>query len=261
MKMQRSISLFTVLALSFFGVACSDSTSPNADTATATLSFSVPQAQAQAQASIGGPQGVLEQNDGQNTLTLTSVQMVIREIELHREFSVCDDSFLGDNDECEEFETGPFLAELPLDGTMATSFSVVVPDGTYDQVDFTIHKPSDDVRDVDFLLANPDFDGVSIRVEGSFNGEAFVFLQDLNEEQEIALLPPVTVDATTSAINVTLEIDVETWFVNGDGFLINPVSANVGNDLEGLVEENIKNSIDAFKDDDRDGVDDDDPIV
>lgn len=257
MKFQRSIHLLTALALSSFGAACSDSTSPGTETASVSLSFFVPQAPP-AQVLFDGPQGAITQGDGLNTLTLTRVAMVVREIELHREFAVCDDSFLGDSDECEEFETGPFLAELPLDGTMTTAFSVVVPDGTYDQVDFTIHKPSDDLRDVEFLLANPDFDGVSIRVEGTYNGEPFLFLQDLNEEQEIALLPPVTVDATTDAINVTLAIDVSNWFVNQDGTLIDPVTANVGNDLEGVVEENIKLSIDAFEDDDRDGVSDDD---
>lgn len=258
MKMQRTINLLTVLALSAFGAACSDSTSPNADTASVSLSFFVPQAPP-AQALLSGPQGAITQGDGLNTLTLSRVAMVVREIELKRQFELCDDSL---DDVCEEFEVGPFLAELPLDGTMATSFSIVVPEATYDEIEFDIHMPTDGaVEDNEFLIAHPDFDGVSIRVEGTYNGEPFVFLQDLNEHQERAFSPLLVIDETTNAINVTLSIDVSNWFVNTDGTLIDPVSANKGNEFEGFVEENIKNSIDAFEDDDRDGVSDDDVIL
>lgn len=37
------------------------------------------------------------------------------------------------------------------------------------------------------------------------------------------------------------------------GSLVDPESANKGRENENVVENNIKNSIDAFRDDDRDG--------
>lgn len=143
MKTQRSINLLTVLALSFFGAACSDSdsTGPDAGTASVTLSFSVPQAPGQAL--IGGPPGAMDQSDQfGNTLTLTSVQLVIREIELKREFELCDDDL---DDACEEFEVGPFMADLVLQGTgplLSTPFSIVIPDARYDEIEFDIHMPT-----------------------------------------------------------------------------------------------------------------------
>lgn len=143
MKTQRSINLLTVLALSFFGAVCSDSnsTGPDAGTASVTLSFSVPQAPGQAL--IGGPPGAMDQSDQfGNTLTLTSVQLVIREIELKREFELCDDDL---DDACEEFEVGPFMADLVLQGTgplLSTPFSIVIPDARYDEIEFDIHMPT-----------------------------------------------------------------------------------------------------------------------
>lgn len=262
MKIQGSGNLVATLALSMFAAACSDSTSlsPIAETGSVSLSFFVPQGTG-GQASIGGPQGAITQDVGDDVLTIDRVAMVVREIELKRQFEICEDDSSGDNDDCEEFEVGPFLAELPLDGSMATTFSIVVPDGVYDELEFEIHKPDDDsVEDLDFLVDHPEFKGVSIRVEGTFNGEAFVFLQDLNEDQEMNLNPPLEVPGVDGPgpINLTLSVDVSTWFVNADGSLIDPESANHGNDLEDVVEENIENSIDAFEDDDRDGDDDDD---
>lgn len=258
MKMERAQCLATVLALSLFGVACGDSTGPNAETASVSLSISVPQAAA-APVSIGGPFAVITQDDGENTLVISRAAVIVREIQLHRQGAVCMDSTSGDDDDCEEFEVGPFLTELPVDGTVRNAFSVVAPAGVYDRVDFKVHKPDDDTpSDLEFLNAHPEFVGVSVRVEGTFNGTDFVFLQDLNEEQEISLIPAIVVDETTEFVNVTLEIDVATWFMNGST-LIDPVSANKGNEFEALVEANIQNSIDAFEDNDRDGVDDDDP--
>ncbi len=262
MKIPRSINLRSVLALSILGVACSDSASlgPNAETAAVSLSFFVPQAPAAA-VSFDGPQGVITQNVDGDVLVIDRVQMVVREIELKRQFEICEDDSSGDNDDCEEFEVGPFLADLPLDGSTAMSFSIVVPDGVYDELEFEIHKPEDDSsEDIEFLLDHPEFKDVSIRVEGTFNGEAFLFLQDLNEDQEMNLNPALEVPGMDGPgpINLTLSVDVSTWFVNVDGSLIDPESANKGNEFESLVEDNIENSIDVFGDDDRDGDDDSD---
>ncbi|MGH7753399.1 MAG: hypothetical protein ACREN5_11350, partial [Gemmatimonadales bacterium] len=57
--------------------------------------------------------------------------------------------------------------------------------------------------------------------------------------------------------NVTLRLDVSRWFVNGGGTaLVDPATANEGQANENLVRDNIRASIDAFRDDDADGLDD-----
>jgi hypothetical protein len=62
--------------------------------------------------------------------------------------------------------------------------------------------------------------------------------------------------AEGSATNVTLRLDVARWFVSGTA-LVDPATANKGGLNENLVRDNIRASIDAFRDDDRDGHDDD----
>lgn len=230
--------------------ACGDgSTGPQNDSpSSVSLSLSVPQ--------VGGGQAAaaaLVQTDGTNTLVLDRVAIVFREIELERQFDDCD-AMIGTADECEKFEVGPRLYELPLNGGLQTVGNVAVPAGSYDEVEFDIHKPSQgSADDAAFVQANPDFAEVSIRVEGTFNGEAFVLLQDLMEKQERDLSPVLVVEAGMAPSNLTLEMDILTWFRDGTGLLVDPDSANKGGENENLVEANIKASIDAYKDNDRNG--------
>jgi hypothetical protein len=200
---------------------------------------------------------VVTQTDGTNTLVLTRVAVVLRELELERAFAGdCEDSTVQGSDDCEEFEVGPLLLELPLDQAIAHVVSIDIPPDTYDEIEFDIHKPESE-GDQAFLDLHPDFEGVSIRVEGSFNGEDFVFLQDLDEEQEIELPEPLVIGEGAEPANLTLQMDVSTWFTTSTGSLVDPRTANKGGENEGLIEHNIKQSIEAFEDDDEDGERDD----
>jgi hypothetical protein len=137
--------------------------------------------------------------------------------------------------------------------------AIQVPAGLYDELEFEIEKPDDDTPDEEaFLQEHPEFEDVSIRVEGTFDGEPFLFLQDADEEQELDLDPPLAIEGDGAPTNVTLRMDVSTWFVRGDGTLIDPATANEGGPNESEVEQNIQDSIEAFEDDDRDNDDDHD---
>ena len=131
------------------------------------------------------------------------------------------------------------------------------PKGFIKELEFDVHKVGGE-EDIDFVNAHPAFDGISIRVEGTFNDVSFVFTQDLDEEQEIEFDSPIEISADTGVTNITLHLDLSTWFVTNTGVLVDPAMANDGGAYEGLVEENIKNSIDVFEDDDHDGHDDSD---
>ena len=77
---------------------------------------------------------------------------------------------------CEDFEIGPVLIDLPLDGSTSTSLSVAVDPGTYDEVEFDIRKVSgDDPEDATFLTANPTMEGKSIAVVGTYNGVGYTY--------------------------------------------------------------------------------------
>jgi hypothetical protein len=56
--------------------------------------------------------------------------------------------------------------------------------------------------------------------------------------------------------NVTLQVDVTTWFLDENLDLIDPSTASTGGPNESVVEENIQNSLHLYEDEDRDGDDD-----
>jgi hypothetical protein len=220
------------------------------------LSIAVATAGAASMSTSRGALFDIVQNDGASELVIQRVAMVLREIELERQFDDdCDDHISGEDDDCEEFSTGPMILELPMDGSVDHVVTLGnVPADTYDEIEFEIHKPEDDTaEDREFIRNNPDFERVSIRVEGTFDGETFVYVTDLNEDQEYALVPPLEVAENTGPVNLTLSINVTTWFVTSGGSLIDPTSANKGGPNESLVEDNIERSIEIFEDHDRDG--------
>ena len=220
----------------------------------------------------GGPQLVgdpVEYTDGTNTLVITKVEMVVKEVELKlasgdgacgdhssdSDNSLSSDDSLDTDEDCEELESGPYLLDLPLSVGATSVVTVDVVPGTYNEFEFKIHKPEDDDSNAAFLAAHPDFEGISIRVTGTWNGAAFTFTSDLNAEQETEIVPPLVVTETGTA-DFTLFIDLGTWFRDSGNMLIDPSSANKGGANEDVVKNNIENSFQSFEDEDHDGEDD-----
>ena len=261
---QRWLSIGVPL-VTLLGAACTDSTDGRVSLALTSRAGSAAPLGSAAAFSARSP-AVATAGDstvitlGNDTIVIRSVEIVLREIELKRVEAVNCDSVRG-NDDCEEFETGAVLVALPL-GTAATAtvVSVNAPAGMYDELEFEIHKP-DEISDAAFIAAHPTFANVSIRVSGTYSQAGtrtdFTFTSDLNADQEILLSPPVTVIDGAST-NVTLRLDLATWFLNAGGTaLVNPATANKGQTNENVVRDRIEASIDAFRDNDRDGHDDD----
>lgn len=203
--------------------------------------------------------------DGTNTLVIDYAALVLSEIELEGALDECavgfddDDDF--DDDDCEEFEAGPILLELPLDGSVDRVLEVFVAPGTYDELEFELDAPDDDdPREQDFLAQYPEYDDVSVRVEGTWNGTPFVFVQEVDAEQETELSEPLIVTEGSQTRNLTLRLDMSSWFVDGSGNLIDPSTALADGPNEEIVEDNIERSFEAFEDDDEDGEDDDDEL-
>src|SRR5262249_45868592 len=138
------------------------------------------------------------------------------------------------------------------------SFTVAIDTGTFDRLFIHIHKPEngDTPGAAAFLAAHPEFVGASLRAVGTFNGTPFVYTSDLNAVQQMALVPPLAVTDSSTAVSVTIKVDVTTWFANGSGGLVNPATALKGGANENLVRDNIRDSFHAFRDDDCDGRDD-----
>ncbi len=244
--------VLTALGVAAVAAACSTGTGPGGPTAS--LSFTTKPGGAPAFSSVAALDDTII--SGSDVLIITKAQIVLRQVELKRADGMACDSTgpAGDEDGCEEFKTDPMVVSLPLDGQVATAITIAIPPGTYNELDFEVHK-LEGSADQALITQYPDLDGLSIRLEGTFNGTAFVYESDLDVEQENELTTPIVVADSTSAVNVTMGIDLSSWFRSGQA-LVDPASANHGGANESLVKENIKRSFRSFEDDDRDGHDD-----
>jgi len=247
----RTAKLFTLVPL-LAVAACSNSNTGN-------LSFSVTSrsATAAAASAVSAASGSLAAGattacsgtpltDGTNTLCVTSVELVLRQVELKRaDAAACD--AIPDNGDCEEFESGPVLVALPL-GSPATTTTVAVKDvlnGLYNEIEFEIHKVgAAEAAALSFPA------GISIRVRGVYNANpAFEFTSDLDVSEEVMLANPLSVSGGQA--NLDLRADISSWFKSAGGSLMDPATADPS-----VVANNIKASFHAFEDDNHDGLDD-----
>ena len=236
-------------------VGCSDSTNPLIGTGqSVSLSFSGRVPGASGVLSVQGGDSMVV-TAGADTLVITSVDMVLREIELKRQQTAVSCDSTAAEHACEEMELGAILVSVPLAAGATTEFAVPIDSGTYTKAEFKVHKPGSDSVDQAFTTANPTWPAnVSIRVTGRYNGTAFTFTTPLDVEQETAFVPPLVIDASGSATNLTLRVNVASWFKTGGGTLVNPASANLGGANESLVHDNIKNSFKTFEDHNHDNI-------
>ncbi len=243
----------TAIAVVAAAAGCSGVTGPAAGPSAA-LSFSTHPATTSALPAPGlalyanGADTVVQ---GTDTLIVTRAQLVLRQVELKTQ-----DSVSCTTDNCEEFEAGPIAVDLPLGAGAQQQVAVNVPPGTYSGVEFNIHRVGSDSADSAFIAAHPDLAGVSIKVDGTFNGTAFTFTSQTEIEQELTIAPPLVVSDTTTATNLTIQIALAGWFANQTGGLIDPSTANPGGVNESLVNANIERSAHVFEDDNHDGVQD-----
>lgn len=185
-------------------------------------------------------------------VTISRARFVVRDIRLHT----------VDGPEESEFETEPVLLELDLSGVLNRIAIGSVPPDLYDEVRFKVHKLDDDDAADRRALADPVFadfaepERLSIIIEGTVDGEGgatpFVFESDLNEEQRSPIIPALALEAESNQVNLTLVMDTGMWFSNEGGGSLDP---NRPEDRD-LIEENIRASIDAFEDNDEDGIPD-----
>lgn len=166
-------------------------------------------------------------------------------------FDAADQDEADDRDACDARALGPILVNLPLNSGPQQQFAIGIEPGTYTGVRFHIHKANSG-SEAPFLADHPEFVGSSIRVTGTFNDQPFTYATSLNAVEFQRFAAPVTVDASGTT-DVTLLVDLSTWFLNADGVLLDPAAAMHGGAGEHLVWENIKRSFHAFNDHDHDG--------
>lgn len=192
---------------------------------------------------------------GANSLTINKTQVVLAKIELSPS-GTC--ATAGEKDDCDELQAGPALVDLPVDGTTKVVLDGAVPPGTYTALHAKLDAvtPDEDEPGVAaFLVAHPDWKGVSVKVTGVFTDAKsqthdFTFASEADAAIEAAFQPAITVAAGTS--NITVSVDVASWFKDKTGAVIDPTDpANAR-----AIDHNVQQSFRTFKDDDRDGIDD-----
>lgn len=266
--MSRNV-LSALIAASLLA-ACSDSTAP-ATNRPVTLSFKTGSASAASAQMVGGSTSAsastgISVTVGGDQLVITRAQIVLAELELESEDHPCEDAMVAAGADttnadvvrsyCEnEIEFGPVVVDLPVSAGLRAGADVFLPAGLYSEVKFEIEPLDDDDRyEIAARTANPDLANASIRVEGTYNGQPFVYLTDLEAHMVLDLQPDLVL--AEGGFNVTIQVDVNEWFLTSTGAIIDPNSANAGGPNEAQVEANILTSLHAFADGDRDGQDD-----
>ncbi|MCX6156459.1 MAG: hypothetical protein WCK13_02500 [Ignavibacteriota bacterium] len=217
------ISLFMIMGFIFSG--CSDSvTSPT--TNAENLSISVKTSD-------------VAMNNPLASIQITEAKALISEFEIESTDSTSN-----------EVKLTPFVVNFDLSSTLKEVLSVYIPTKTYRKVKFQIHKPEDTETPPD-----PEFKDASGRysfiVKGTYNGNAFVF----KSKKSVNLLINMnnTVNINSNKVNISMLINKLMWFKDGGGNEIDPRES--GN--ENTIDDNLRNSFKSvFKDDDRNGVED-----
>ncbi|MFN0179540.1 MAG: hypothetical protein ACKVZ0_12140 [Gemmatimonadales bacterium] len=233
-----------IAVLSLFGLtACSESGSGPEGTGRVVLQLAtVPKGAAAASSSAAAD------------LVITRVQLVARKLRMAQASDACpqaeDDSNTEGAGECPAIKAGPLLLDPPVTDGAVEAFTADLPAGTYNRIRFQIHKPTGS-NDQAFLQANPGFEGVSIKVEGTYHLQPFTFTTALTTVQEIQLAAPVVV-VDGAPVELTVLLDVKGWFADqaGTGW-VDPSALT--QQLRSRIEQNIRNSFRAFRDTNRDG--------
>ncbi len=173
--------------------------------------------------------------------------------------SIRDVSFKNEDDANPEFDTlditlrGPYQLDLlnDADALTQTIGDVVVPNGTYKELRFKLHK------DEDLPATNPLFDR-SIFIAGTIDDVPFEMFHDTSENLDVGKSTGITVAGGTVNITVNFTIDqflsslnqidlADAVDGNQDGLIeINPNDPDGNKALADLLKENIKEAADLL---------------
>ncbi len=180
-------------------------------------------------------------------LVITKAQVVLDGIELSHNGTGPSCEGTGEF-QCEDVDQAPQLVDIPLTTGVKTQLTVPVPEGTYERLDAHIQVPeSGDASVASFLAAHPEFQGKSVRVEGTYKGTSFVYTAPIDAQLELRFNPPLVV--TSASKNITVDVDVASWFKDSSGAALDPTAPSNA----ATIAANIRKSFNVFEDDNEDG--------
>jgi len=139
----------------------------------------------------------------------------------------------GESD-CAVVRTGPVTVDLPLDGSTKVILDGLVPAGTYTGVRAKLEGVN----------------VVGVFTDAGGTDHPFTFTSEVEAEIAVDFASPITVSSATT--NLTVDVDVGTWFKDASGAILDPTNAA----NQEAIEHAVRASFRAFEDDDHDGADD-----
>jgi hypothetical protein len=177
---------------------------------------------------------------GQSAVVIDEAKLLLKNIN----FTPMSDDGTG-----RAFKTGMIAVNLRLDGQANDIAVGSIPPDVYKRVTFKIHKPEDHETppDPDFKEGTSGRQRFSVIVRGTKDGAPFELKIRKSMDQRVALSPPLVIDETTAAGNVTLLADLSTWFVDANGRELDPLNP----EDQDAIAEAVKNSFRALSIDNR----------
>jgi hypothetical protein len=194
--------------------------------------------------------------------TPTRLYLVVKELELKKAAAAPGTSSgtgpgSGPTGEVEEIEVGPFVLAIDLSspGVNKAIPDVAIPDGIYAGVEFEIHRArAGETLNLTRTALGTPMEGFSMVLEGTCpatgGAASTTFTVTSSEEIEQEYESPVVVDAKGQK-NVTLAFDTSAWFSGPGGATLDPCTGDAA--ARARIAANVRASLQAFSDDDRDG--------
>jgi|WetSurSiteA1Bulk_404760.scaffolds.fasta_scaffold17841_2 hypothetical protein len=225
-KISALILSIAVMAGSFYG--CNDSSTNT--TRPDNLSF--------------GYMSTADTTDNAGNLVLDTVKILLKDIKLN----------VANSSDSTNFKTGPYVLYLNLNSSVNIIGSAYIPAGTYDKIQFEVHKLNDNETppDPEFSDANGRY---SVIAKGTYNGTYFKFKSDKSAKQKLNFPNALTVSENGNS-NITLKVHPYSWFIDGNNGFMDPNAAGNQDKIDKNIKENIKANFKAFKDDDKNGIPD-----
>ena len=223
----NNLKLVMIVSLSVIFLFSCEQTEDDLNS-TASLSFAVP-----ASGTMLKPSN--------SDVQLDSVKILLKTIQFHSE----------DEGDSLDFKTEPQILNLALDGSVNTLHAAEIPIGTYNKVSFRIHKPEDDEDpgDPDFKEGTSGNERFCVVIKGTYEGTAFTFKSRKSTKQRVEIDPPLVIDEEGLEVNVTLTVDVDSWFQDEDGNPLNPLDEGDEDEIDDAIRESFR----GFRDDGRHG--------
>ena len=181
--------------------------------------------------------------DNIGNLVLDTVKILLKDIKLN----------VANSSDSTNFKTGPYVLYLNFNTGVNTIGSGYIPVGTYDKIQFEVHK-----LNTNEIVPDPEFnDGTntySVIAKGTYNGVRFVFKSDKSAKQKLNFPNSLVVTETKS--NITLHIMPYVWFIDSNNQYMDPNNPLNHNTIDDNIKNNIKENFKAFKDNDKNGIPD-----